>query len=353
MVRMEQQKKVKSLPAAEVSLFCQQAAMMLKAGIPLYDGMELLYRNYRETSYGPAFEKIYEGVQEGGTLYEGVKNAGFFPAYMVYMVRIGESAGELDNVLESLSGYYEREDRLQASIRSAVAYPLLLVVLMTAVIGVLVVRVLPVFTEVFLSLGTGLGGTEAAVLSGGAVMGRIVLIAAAVFLALVLALYLMWHMGGRNLLVKASRMLPPVRRLLDKQAAGRFAEVSAMVLESGYSLEQALELIPDLISDERNRKRVKRCGELMEKDRDFPEAVEKTGLFEPLHRRMIRVGSEAGQMDQVMKRLSRIYETEVDEGIHKMVSWVEPALVSVLTVIIGGILLSVMLPLAGIMISIG
>lgn len=349
---MEMHSKVKSLPAAEVSLFCQQAAMMLKAGIPLYDGMELLYKNYKDTSYGPAFLKIYEGVEEGGTLYEGVKNAGFFPTYMVHMIQIGESAGELDEVLEALSSYYEREDRMQSSIRSAVAYPLLLVVLMTIVIGVLVVRVLPVFSEVFSSLGTGFDGGTGVILSGGVAMGKAVLILAAALLAIVLTLYIIWHMGGRGLLIRASRIFPAVRRLLDKQAAGRFAEVSAMVLESGYSLEHALELIPDLISDERNQKRARACRELMEQTKDFPAALENTGMFEPLHRKMIRVGSEAGQMDQVMKRLAKIYAAEVDEGIYKLVSWVEPALVSILTLIIGGILLSVMLPLASIMMSI-
>lgn len=350
---MENQKRGKSLPAAEVSVFCQQAAMMLKAGIPLYEGMELLYQNYKDTSYGPAFEKIYQGVQEGGNLYEGVKNAGFFPSYMVHMVEVGETAGELQEVLESLSSYYEREDRMRASIRSAVTYPLLLVVLMTIVVGVLVVRVLPVFAEVFQSLGRGLIGAEGIGLSGGMTVGRTILILAAVLLALVLVLYILWHAGGRNMLIRVSFSFPPVGRLLDKQAAGRFAEVAAMVLESGYNLEHALTLIPDLISDERNEKRVRKCAEIMEETKDLSIALEKTGLFDPLHRKMIRVGSEAGQMDQVMKKLAGIYDREVEEGIQKLVSWIEPALVGIMTLMIGGILLSVMLPLVSIMMSIG
>lgn len=349
---MENQKKGKNLPAAEVSLFCQQAAMMLKAGIPLYDGMELLYKNYQDTSYGPAFLKIYKGVEEGGSLYEGVNNAGFFPAYMTHMIQIGETAGKLDEVLEDLGGYYEREDRMQSSIRSAVAYPLLLVVLMTVVIGVLVIRVLPVFSEVFSSLGTGLTGGTGMILSSGTAMGKSVLVLAAALLVIVLILYIIWHMGGHALLLRMSCILPAVRRLFDKQAAGRFAEVSAMVLESGYSLEHALKLIPDLLFDERNQRKARTCGELMEQTKDLPKALEQTGIFEPLHQKMIRVGEEAGQMDQVMKRLAKIYAVEVDEQIHKLVSWVEPALVGILTLIIGGILLSVMLPLASIMISI-
>lgn len=327
--------------------------MILKAGIPLYDGMEVLYRNYKETPYAGAFQKIYEGVRDGGTLYEGVKAAGFFPKYMVHMIQVGETSGELDHVLESLADYYERESRMQASIRSAITYPLILIVLMTVVIAVLVIRVLPVFTEVFLSLGTGLVGTEAAVLSGGIAAGRIVLAVTAGLLAFVLLLALIWRAGGKQMLLRASQMLPPVRRLLDKQTAQRFAEVTAMVMASGYHLEHALELIPDLLPDNRNIRKAKKCLALMEQNGDFAAAVEQVGIFEPLHQKMIRVGVEAGQTDQVMERISGIYEMEVDEGIHRLVSWIEPALVAVLTLMIGGILLSVMLPLVSIMMSIG
>lgn len=346
-------KKMKSLPAIEVSLFCQQVAMILKAGIPLYDGMEVLYRNYKETPYGAAFQKIYDGVREGGSLYEGVKEADFFPKYMVHMIQVGETSGELDHVLEDLGDYYERESRMQAAIQSAVTYPLVLVILMTAVIAVLVIRVLPVFTEVFLSLGTGLTGTEGAVLSGGVVLGRIVLTAAAALLGLGLLLFFIWHAGGKKQLLSVSQILPSVRRLMDKQTAQRFAVVIAMVLNSGYHLEHALELIPDLLPDKRNIEKAKKCQALMEQNGDFATAVEQAGIFEPLHQKMIRVGMEAGQTDRVMERIARIYGAEVDEGIHRMVSWIEPALVAVLTLIIGGILLSVMLPLVSIMMSIG
>ena len=315
--------KTKDLPSVEVSLFCQQAAMILKAGIPLYDGMEVLYQNYKDTPYSAAFQKIYEGVRDGGSLYEGVKAAGFFPKYMVHMIRAGETSGELDQVL----------------------------------------------------LGTGLGGTEGAVLSGGMVLGRIVLAAAAVLLILTLVLFfiwgesfiiwymmrsfgirlkkIIWRTGGKQMLLNAVRMLPPVRRILDKQTAQRFADVIAMVLNSGYPLEHALELIPDLLPDKRNIRKVENCRELVEKDGDFAAAIEKTEIFEPLHQKMIRVGVEAGQTDRVMERMAGIYGMEVDEGIHRMVSWIEPALVAVLTLIIGGILLSVMLPLVSIMMSIG
>ena len=343
MDKMEKQKKGKGLPAAEVSLFCQQAAMILKSGIPLYDGIEVLYRNYKETEYGEAFGVIYEGVRSGGSLYEGVKAAGFFPAYMVNMIRVGEMAGKLDDVLESLGVYYEKEDRIQSSVKSAVAYPLVLVVMMAVVISILVIKVLPVFSEVFESLGTGLSGTSSAVLSGGVVIGRAVLFVVALFLLAALALYLTWRTGGQEKVIELGcRLLPPIGSLRQKQTAQR-----------GYSLESALDLIPGLLPDERNAAKARECKAAMEENGDFAAAVERAGLFSPLYLKMIRVGAEAGRTDQVMERVAQIYENEVEEGIQGLVSWIEPVLVGVLTLVIGGILLSVMLPLVSIMASIG
>ncbi|MCI8418525.1 MAG: type II secretion system F family protein [Lachnospiraceae bacterium] len=350
---MEKQTRGKSLPAAEVSLFCQQTAMLLKAGIPLYDGMEVLYRSYQDTEYKESFGKIYEGVKDGGSLYEGIKEAGFFPTYMIHMVQVGEMAGKLDDVLEALGGYYERESRLQGAIRNAVAYPLVLVVLMSVVIGVLVLRVLPIFTEVFQSLGTDLSGTEAAILSGGVTLGKVVLVLAAMILLGALFLFVLWRVGGREKLLKAGQILRPVRRLLDKQAAQRFADVTALALRSGYSLGQALELIPELLPDVRNAHKALQCKAVLEETGDFAAAVEQAGIFPPLYEKMIRVGAETGQTDRVMERIAEIHETEVQEGIQRLVSWIEPALVAVLTLIIGGILLSVMLPLVSIMMSLG
>ncbi len=349
---MKRQKK--ELPSMEVSLFCQQTVMILQSGIPLYDGMEVLYRNYEKTEYGAVFEGICAHVREGGSLHEGLKQSELFPDYMCYMVQVGEMTGKLEEVLEALGSYYEREDKIQNSVRSAVLYPLVLTVMMAVVIAILVIRILPVFSQVFQSLGTDLSGMAGTLLSGGVLLGRAVLVVVGVLLAAALVLYLLWSFGGRDVLLRmAGSICLPVRRLMEKQAAHRFASVVSMVLASGYHLEHALELIPDLLPDERNKEKARRCRKAMEESGDFPLALEEAGIFAPLHMKMIQVGTETGQTGQVMSRLSSIYENQVDEGIQNLVSWIEPALVAVLTLVIGGILLSVMLPLVSIMTSIG
>ena len=126
-----------------------------------------------------------------------------------------------------------------------------------------------------------------------------------------------------------------------------------MMLSSGYELEHALEMAPDIVSDSLAKAKIEECGELVKDGVAFPEALTRIQLFSLLHARMIHVGFKAGQMDSVMQRLAKIYEEEVNEAIARLVSFIEPTLVAVLSVVIGGILVSVMLPLASIMSSIG
>lgn len=351
---MENHVRKKELPPAETALFCHQAAMILKSGIALYDGIEVMYRSYEDSEHGADFQTICEGVRNGGSLYEGVRAAGFFPDYMVNMVRVGETVGKLDDVLESLGEYYDKEDRLRTAVSNAVVYPLVLVVMMAAVVSILVIKVLPVFSEVFRSLGTGLSASSSAILSGGVMIGRGVLVLTAILLLAALAVGVIWKTGGREeVLALGNRLFPPIRKLMRKQAAQRFAAVLSMVMESGYSLESALDMVPDLLPDKRNTEKARRCKAVMEEGGNFAVAAERADLFEPLHLKMIRVGVEAGQTGKVLERMAGIYGAEVETGIQNLAAWIEPALVGVLTLAIGGILLSVMLPLVSIMASIG
>lgn len=340
----------KILPAIETAAFCRQTAMILKSGIFLFDGMEVLCRGYKDTPYGPALEAVLAGVRDGGTLYEGVSSAGVFPRYMVQMVRAGEMTGNLDAVLERLADYYEKEDQLRATIRNAVAYPLVLVAMLAVVIGILVVKVLPVFSQVFRSLGMGEGGASGAALALGVGVGKAMLVIVALLFAAAVVIGLMWKLGGRQkVLGLAEKLSPRVKKLMKKQAAQRFAQVTSMVLASGYSIEKGLEMLPELLDDERLGEKVNRCRELLNENGDFAAAVEEIGMFEPLHQRMLRVGTETGHTDQVLASLADQLDQEVTGEIEAIAANIEPILVAVLTVVIGGILLAVMLPLAGIL----
>ena len=338
------------LSPTEVSLLCEQIALILRSGLPLHDGVEAVCRNYGKTRYAAAFERLDKQMLETGSLYEGVKAAGVFPAYMAEMTQIGEKTGELDHVMDDLTLYYEREAAISRAVRNAVTYPLILIGMMAALIALLVGRVLPVFNEVFRSMGIDTASASGRWMTLGITVGRVVMIVACVLIVLALLLMaLLRTRAGKRLRTLLGRAVPPVRRLNEKLSASRFAACLAMMLRSGYPLEESLDLIGNVVSDESIAGRVRACSESMAQGTPFADAVEKLGLFDPLHCRMIRVGVQAGQTDQVMSKLAQVYADEADDAISRLVSVIEPSLVALMSIIIGAILLAVMLPLLGIM----
>ncbi len=335
----------------ELSVLCEQVALVLRAGLPVHDGVEALCENYKGTRFEKGFETLSITVMETGSLTTGFKEAGLFPDYLIAMTDIGEKTGELDNVMEELSLYYEREAANRRSIKSALFYPLLLIVMMALIIGVLVTQVLPIFDNVYGSFATD---SSAGWMKVAVNFGKITLIVAGVLLLLVLLLLLVIKLdGSQKVLQWLQNTIKPLRRLEQKLSASRFASTLGMMLRSGFPLEESMELIENLFTNKRLKNRVSQCREKMEEGVSFPDAVAETGIFEPLHCRMISVGFRAGQTDRVMSKLAALYDEEVNTQIGHLVSIIEPSLVALMSVIIGAILMAVMLPLLSIMSSIG
>jgi len=342
------------LPADETALFCEQVALLLKSGIALYDGVEALCQNYQSTRYGSRFQLLNETMKRTGSLYEAVRALDIFPPYMVQMVQIGERAGTLERVCQGLSNHYSREAQVRATIRSAVTYPLLMIGLMAVVVVVLVVQVLPMFLGILRNLGGDLSASAASRMNAGIGAGIFVLALAALILLAVLAVAVLLKSGKRDQVIRfLQRVFPPLRNVAEKLAASRFASVMSMLIGSGYPLDEALKMVPQVMTDPMSKARLESVARRMEEGVSFADAVEGARIFEPIHAKMIRVGAIAGQTEAVMDRLARQYEDEVDDGIRRLVSAIEPTLVAVMAIVIGGILLAVMLPLASLMSSLG
>ena len=335
----------------EVSMFCEQVALILKSGIPMHDGVEALCENYHDTRYADTFKKIENGVKETGSLADAVERTEIFPPYMVQMVRIGERAGKLDDVMEGLGLYYGRESKVHSAVRGAVAYPIMLMAMMAVVMMALVSQVLPIFTRVFRSLGTEMDASMTGVMNLGMAVGYGVLVVVALTLVMVLAGVILSRLGRQkqmNALIR--RAFPPVCRVMEKTSAGRFASVLSMMMAAGFPIGEAMGMIPGVLSDEKTREKVRMCARQMSDEGvGLPTAIANAGLFAPVYNKMIQVGFSTGQMDRVMSRLADIHEEEVDDGIRRLVGLIEPSLVAILAVMIGGILLAVMLPLASIL----
>lgn len=343
----------KQLAPAEISAFCTHVSLMLSSGLPIYSGMEALAESAQKGAEAELCAELCAGVQESGSLYQALKRDARWPKYMVEMTGVGERAGCLEAVMDGLAAYYDRESRIRAAIRNAVTYPIVLGVMMLAIILILIFKVMPVFRRVLGGMGVAMGEYGDWMTRAGAGISWFVLALVGAAMLITLLCALLMHTGARDKTLRLlNRCFPALRRLNRRLSAARMANVLSMLLSGGFPMEEALEMVPAVMGDEAASEEVKNLQSRMQAGVSFDEALESGRLFDPLHRRMIRMGAAVGREDQVMENIAHSYEEDVEEGVGRLVSVIEPALVAALCVVIGAILLSVMLPMAGMISSI-
>lgn len=334
--------------------FCSQMAIILHSGISAFEGISMMLEDQKNPEGLEVLKVVYEEMMQGKSLYDGMAAAEVFPDYACRMVQLGETSGRLDEVMQSLADYYSQEDALYKAIRHAVSYPLFMLVMMLGVLLVLMIKVMPIFQEVFLSLGTQMDGPAGAVLRTGQAMSRYSGVIIVVFaLVLMLFFWLSKTEKGRETASNWLRRNRMTQKFVRKTAQYRLAFGMSMSLRSGLDPERSLEMMGNLVDDPEIAGKINSCVEQMRQGSFFEDAVVEAKLFEGMQNRMIRIGQRTGALDQVMEEIARQCEEEVTEGIWDKVSMIEPTIVIVLAVLVGVILLSVMLPLMSIMSEIG
>ena len=341
------------LTPIELSSFCSEIALMLGAGMPLYAGMEALEKTYEDDAHAALYRGVSETLTQTGSLRDALESAHAFPTYLVEMCGVGERTGHLEDVMRGLSVYYERESRIRQAVRSAVTYPLVLAVMMVLILLVLILKVMPVFRRVLGSMGVAMTSSGSAMMAVGTVIGWAVLVLVLLCTAGIVACVLLMKTQRRErVLAVLRRVFPPLRQLSLRLASSRAASVLAMMLSGGFPLEQALEMVPLVLPDAEAAEEINKIREKMAQGESFSDALTSSRLFDEIHRQMLRMGIAAGREDQVMEKIAQTYEEQVEEGIFNLVSIIEPTMVAALSIVIGAVLLSVMLPMAGIISSI-
>lgn len=338
----------------ELQTFCEQLHLIIHSGISVLEGISVMRSSAGTSEAKEILNGIYRRMEETGSLTKALQGAEVFPPYMLHMIELGEQAGKLDDVLASLTIYYEREDNIARSIKHAVTYPVIMLIIMLAVMVVMAVKVIPVFTRIFEQFGISVNEFSEGVIRFGTMMSRysfvlVIILAVIAFLSL----YFAFTKPGRTQIKAISRKFGPMRRISEKIACARFAEGMSMALSAGLNVNKSLELVAALVEDDVMRARIEKCRKLSAEGKSISDAMTEAEVFPGLQGQMIAIGFRTGSADEVMEHAAARYENEVDEGIQNILSILEPTLVAILSVLIGIILLAVMLPLAGIVSSIG
>lgn len=340
--------KYKKLSTSYISSFCMELYLIMQAGIPLPEGMEMLSQSESDGDIRQMLTGVTDTLVGGEPLYIALEGAQSFPRYMVDMIRVGEETGNLDRGLKGLATYYDRQEQLENSVRRAVLYPAILLTMLMLVLGVLIAEVLPMFNDVYAQLGGTLTGLGGAILDLGALLhahwaGAIVV--AVVVVAVVVLVAIRGRRDGRRVLLS--------KRLGLAVATAKLASALAMALQSGLDTDRAIELAETLTQHPALRQKVSQCRHHMEEGENLATALCSEGVFSPLYCRMLEVGNRTGAMDEVMEDIARRSDTSAQDAVERYVGSVEPTLVMVMSVLVGVVLLSVMIPLANIMTALG
>ncbi len=350
---MARKKKIKELSNYEISLLCRELSILLKAGITPAEGIDILMQGLNDDGR-EVLESISHILNAGEKFHIAIQMSGVFPDYVAHMISIGEESGTLDVVMDSLADYYEQEDNIQSSIKSAVSYPMIMIALMMVVIIVLVTQVLPIFNQVFSQLGTSMSAFAQTLLNLGSTLNKysFFLVTVLIIIALLFIYFTQTIMGRKKFRAFASTW-KVTRNLYRDIATERFASGMVLTLSSGLDTYESLNLVTTLVENKEMSEKIKSCRELIMQGFSFPEAIEKAEIFNPFYSKMVAVGFNSGSIDEVMKQISERYREETQRKIYRSIAILEPTLVIALSIIVGIVLLSVILPLLGIMSSIG
>ena len=342
------------LSSEELSVFCDQIALMLESGMTIRDGVDMLAEDEEKTNARVRpYSLMRSTVEETGSLYIAMKEReSEWPHYMVEMVGIGEETGRLEEIMRNLSAYYQREGKIRDAASSAVTYPLVLGIMMVVIIAVLLWRVMPVFRRVLGSLGVDPNGTAVRMMNIGTAAGWVVLTLIGLAVIAVAAVLILMRTGLREkTLAWLRNLLPPVKRITEKLSSSRIAGMLGLMLSGGFPMENALDMAAGALENEESIRKVKDIRTKLDGGESFSDAVSSAGLFSDFHNRILKIGAATGHEPQVMTRIAEVYEEQVEDDLSRMISLIEPVLVALLSIVIGAILLSMMLPMAGVMSS--
>lgn len=337
-----------------ISSLCMELSLLLHAGVSVGDGFALLLED-SDAEYKDLLSNMAREVDEGAPLSAAMKNSGCFPVYVSGLVEVGEQSGKLEEALLALSRYYEYRTRLDRRIRSALLYPAVMLLLMLLVIAVLLIKVLPMFEDVYRSLGGRLTGVAGGLLTLGRFLGRampvlwVLLAAVVVFLGLFAAVP-----GVRTKILTWWRGIWGDKGISRQMNTARLAQALSMGMASGMSLEESVTLAAGLVEDIAGAsERCRDCRSRLEQGETQGNALKNSGLLPAASCHLLELGLKSGAGERSMEKIAGDMSESSEAALEEAVSRVEPALVLVCSALVGIILLSVMLPLMHIISAIG
>lgn len=337
----------KHVSARQLAIFARQLSGLINAGLPLMRALTILIEQTEDKRLRPALSAVHGDVESGSSFSGALaRHPDVFPPLMLSIVRVGESGGFLGSALSSIAENYKREAELQNKIRTATTYPV--VVLVIAIIGVLamVTFVVPVFEGMFAGLGNELPVPTQILVNISRNMWWVL-----PALALVVVIAWVWWVRNRHT-VQVRRVVDPLKLKLPvfgplstKIAVARFARNLSMMLTAGVPIIQALAIVGQASNNWKIEQAVREIQESIRQGKSFAGPLAKADVFPTMVPQMVAVGEESGTLSEMLASIADFYEDEVETATAQLSATIEPFLIVILGVVIGGMVIALYLPI--------
>ena len=335
----------------ELSIFCEQMSMLINSGILLNDGIKIILDEVSDIRIKNALQCVADELSKNNSLENALSKAGCFPEYMIYLTAIGAESGTLDKTMKSLAHYYDRQENIKETVKSAILYPSVLICMMVAVLLFLSIKVIPVFETVLNSLGANLSTIARAIMIGGKIFSKFSLIFAIIILVIIICIiYFAKSSKGQSKLINFIWQT----KIFEALSMSILASSMSTSLASGLDTDRSLELALTGIVNKNIVEKINECTNLIKNEHlTFIEAIGKSRLFTGTTLNILSVGMASGSLDGAMKYVSNLFDDDFETMLVKRISLIEPISVAILSILIGVILISVMFPLLSVMSIIG
>lgn len=331
----------------DIAIFCRQFYTMLDAGVSINSAVHILAEQLTNRKLKDALGDIEDQVRKGQTLSESMrKHNKIFPDLLISMIETGEVSGNLDSVLLRMSTHYEKENKINNKVKSAMIYPAVLSVVAIVVVTILLTFVMPTFIDMFTESGVELPLSTKILLgmSGGLQKHGLLILLAVVTIVILFRYYLKTD-SGKLFSSRVKLKIPVIKNLNQKIIVSRFTRTLSTLLSSGVTLVQALEVVSDVVGNKVAEEALSRIREAVIKGEGLSTPISEDKLFPSMLASMVKIGEESGSLDEILNKTADFYDEELEVTVQTTTALLEPLLIVIMGVVMGFIIVSIMLPM--------
>lgn len=333
--------------ARDLSVMCRQFVSMTKAGVSILESLKMLCEQTENKRLQDALKEVRISVEKGETLADSMaEHPKVFPAIMVNMVAAGEASGSLETALDRVAVQLEKNSKTQAMLKKAMIYPIVVCIVAVIVTIVMLVKVIPSYEDMFADLGTDLPWITKFYVNMSHGIRDYWFIIIPIVIAIAIGIkYFAGTNPGKHVFGKITLKLPLFKKLTVKSAAAMMARTLSTLIGAGVPLIEAVDIVSGVMSNIYFKEALQDAREEITIGMPLSRPLQESGLFPPMVYQMIRIGEEAGSTEEMLDKIADYYDEEVEMEIQSLMAALEPMIIIVLAIVVGGLIAACMAPM--------